>query len=363
MGYQDRSYYRDSAGRGSGSPLAWLVFGSVPLFTVFGIRVRAHAMLIIAMVFVLLFGWGFPGMTGGERVIAALMLFTIVLLHEFGHCFGARRTGGDAEEIIMHPLGGVAYTTPNRRPWPVFVTVACGPLVNVAICIVLGLVLWFAFRMVPWNPFSASFLRAVVASPDLWESYATWGRWVYWGYVVSWSLFLFNMLPIFPLDGGQLLQSILWPKFGYYKSMMFACTTGMVAAVIGGMAAIAFMALGLAIMAGLGFYNCYMVRQQLRQAGPWGFQEEDSPNYAASVFGGEPTATKKHRALNKRSIRRAQVREHQEEALQAKVDVILDKVAQHGMHSLTWWEKRTLRKATEQQKKKELDLREMSKKF
>ena len=46
MGYQDRSYYRDS-GRGSGIPLMWFWSGVVPLFTAFIIRASAHAMLVL----------------------------------------------------------------------------------------------------------------------------------------------------------------------------------------------------------------------------------------------------------------------------------------------------------------------------
>ena len=57
MAWQDRHYYRDR-GSGTGNPLMWLLTGSVPLFTIFGIRVRAHASLIILIVLILLLGWG-----------------------------------------------------------------------------------------------------------------------------------------------------------------------------------------------------------------------------------------------------------------------------------------------------------------
>src|SRR3954465_9128811 len=106
MAWQDRPYYRGSSS-GAGNPLTWLLYGRVPLFTIFGIRVQAHSSLILYAALVLLFGLG-TGFTWQDRVLNIGVLFVIVLLHEFGHCFAARWVGGDAEEIVMHPLGGLA---------------------------------------------------------------------------------------------------------------------------------------------------------------------------------------------------------------------------------------------------------------
>src|SRR5205807_2412377 len=133
MAYQDRPYYRDSS-RGATNPLMWLWNGSVPLFTVFGIRVRAHAGLIALAVIVLLFGYGGVG-TVLARIQSMAVLFSVILLHEFGHCFAARSVGGNAEEILMTPLGGLAMAYAPRRPWGQFITVAGGPAVNVIICL------------------------------------------------------------------------------------------------------------------------------------------------------------------------------------------------------------------------------------
>src|SRR4051812_37317216 len=112
MGWQDRSYYRDS-GQGSGNPLMWAAYGRLPLFTIFGIRVQIHASLIIWIAITLLLGMG-RGFGWQDRLIASVAIFLIILLHEFGHCFAARWMGGTADEIVMHPLGGVALTAPPR---------------------------------------------------------------------------------------------------------------------------------------------------------------------------------------------------------------------------------------------------------
>src|SRR5215469_2963925 len=107
MGWQDRHYYRDQGS--SSNPLMWLLSGSVPLFTAFGIRVRMHA----SMLLLIIIGLATSEMSGGMGITNAmtfsLVLFSVVLLHEFGHCFAARWVGGEAHDILMWPLGGLAY--------------------------------------------------------------------------------------------------------------------------------------------------------------------------------------------------------------------------------------------------------------
>ena len=149
MAYDDRDYYRgDGAGGGFGgwdgpdgssrggfgasgggggwfhTVLRWLNM-TFPLGTYAGIAVRLH----ITFFFALLFFLGVFGLTFHTLQITAL-LFLCVLLHEFGHCFGCRAVGGHADRILMWPLGGLAMCAPPRRPWPEFVTVAAGPMVN-----------------------------------------------------------------------------------------------------------------------------------------------------------------------------------------------------------------------------------------
>jgi Zn-dependent protease len=327
----------------------WLMTGSVPLFTAFGIRVRMHASLLLLIVLVLLFGLG-QGFTWQDRLQSMGVLFGIILLHEFGHCFAARSVGGEANDILMWPLGGLAMANAPRRPWPTFITVAGGPLVNVIICAICGAALYLRFGWLPWNPFR-------FASFGHFESWLSWGRYAFWIYQVSWSLLIFNLMPIFPLDGGQLLQSILWPKFGYYKSMMFACTTGIVGAAVGGAVALATFNIWLAVLAYSGFTTCLNMRRMLQAEGPWGFQEEDGVDYSASLFNKDPD-TPRRKDLSKRVLRRAQKREAAEAAEQVHVDAILAKVSAHGMHSLTWWEKRALKRATERQRKRDVELKE-----
>ena len=113
MAWQDRSYYRDS-GQGSSNPLMWLLTGSVPLFTAFGIRVRMHVSLLVLLVISLLTA-EFQGGLGWKNALTFdVTLFAIVLLHEYGHCIAGRSVGGEAKDILLWPLGGLAFVdAPN----------------------------------------------------------------------------------------------------------------------------------------------------------------------------------------------------------------------------------------------------------
>src|SRR5262245_35417092 len=115
-------------------PLTW----AFPIGRAFGITIRVH-ILFIFVTLGLIGRVGYKEFIPGtwiDAVRLTVLLFVTVLLHEFGHCFGARRVDGDAQEILMWPLGGLAYVDVPRTAWANFVTVAAGPGVNLLICLV-----------------------------------------------------------------------------------------------------------------------------------------------------------------------------------------------------------------------------------
>ncbi len=138
-----------------------------------------------------------------------LALFLIVLLHEFGHALACRQVGGTADQIVLWPLGGVAYVNPPQRPGATLWSIAAGPLVNVVLlpvlfaAVLIGRSMGWALSMTD----AYQFLRAV-----LW---------------IDVSLLVFNMLPIYPLDGGQILRSLLWFVLGRGRSLMVTTILGL----------------------------------------------------------------------------------------------------------------------------------------
>ena len=113
MGWEDRPYYRDQSGA-STNPLMRLMTGSLPLFTVMGVRVRVHAQLLLLIGLVLLLDQkqNYPIEL---RAFTMAILFVVILLHEFGHVFAARAVGGSSEEVMLSPMGGLAMTDRPRR--------------------------------------------------------------------------------------------------------------------------------------------------------------------------------------------------------------------------------------------------------
>jgi hypothetical protein len=167
-------------------------------------------------------------------------------------------------------------------------------------------------------------------------------------------LLAFNLLPIFPLDGGQMVQTMLWPKMGYYRSMLFSCVVGMVAAVLGAMIAVASPGhdIGLGILAMMGFICCFSLRRQLIAIGPEEYADET--DYSAAYE--HPTPVKRRRKISRRAIKKARRRAQQQAIEQRRIDTILAKVSATGLASLTWAERRALHKATDQQRKRDLEL-------
>src|SRR5213082_3242007 len=125
------------------------------------------------------------------NVLEYLTLFLIVMVHEFGHALACRQVGGIADRIMLWPLGGGAYVDPPPRPGATLWSIAAGPLVNLALIPILT-GLGYLSRSAGWAQTMPNFhalLRAV--------------------WYIDFGLLVFNMLPIYPLDGGQILRSLL----------------------------------------------------------------------------------------------------------------------------------------------------------
>ncbi|HLK31446.1 MAG TPA: site-2 protease family protein, partial [Terriglobales bacterium] len=118
------------------------------------------------------------------------------------------QVGGRSDHIVLWPLGGVAFVDPPPRPGATLWSIAAGPLVNVVLLPVLSvLVLWS--RSLGW----------AVTMPNLYLLLrAVW--------FINTGLLVFNMLPIYPLDGGQILRSLLWFVLGRARSLMAATVVG-----------------------------------------------------------------------------------------------------------------------------------------
>jgi Zn-dependent protease len=185
--------------------------GTIRLFKFSGIQVYLHFSWFLVAAYLLtqrLHNYRSPVFA----VYEYLALFGIVLLHEFGHALACRQTGGTADHIVLWPLGGIAFVNPPRRPGAVLWSIAAGPLVNVALVPVLSLLTFFAAQA-----------GLAETAPDTLQLIQT-----IWS--INLGLLIFNMLPVYPLDGGQILQALLWFPLGEIRSLQIASVIGVTGA-------------------------------------------------------------------------------------------------------------------------------------
>ncbi len=183
--------------------------GSLRLFRVSGIQVFLHwSWLFVAWYQISARSRAYESIWW--NVAEYLGLFLIVLLHEFGHAFASRSVGGEAKEILLWPFGGIAFVKVPPRPGAELWSIAAGPLVNVVLFpTLMGLV---------WLGDSLGWTSRV---PDF-------GRFLVMMFLINKWVLIFNLLPIYPLDGGQMLRSLLWYKLGRARSLQVAAVIGFV---------------------------------------------------------------------------------------------------------------------------------------
>jgi Zn-dependent protease len=189
-----------------------LTAGALPLFRLAGIQVYLHwTWLLVAYYEIGTRVSNYQSKTW--NVVEYLALFGIVLMHEFGHALACRQVGGVADRIMLWPLGGVAFVQPPPRPGALLWSIAAGPLVNVALVpvTVVAVVVATGLNLPALNPDFARFLYSIAA--------------------INLGLLIFNLLPIYPLDGGQILQALLWFVMGRAKSLIVTGFIGLAAAI------------------------------------------------------------------------------------------------------------------------------------
>jgi Zn-dependent protease len=183
--------------------------GSIRLFRFSGIDVFLHwSWFLVAAYEIQSRKGAYSSVTW--NVLEYLALFLIVMIHEFGHALACRQVGGRANQIVLWPLGGVAYVDPPQRPGATLWSIAAGPLVNVVLIPILLVTVMFG-RSSGWAQ----------TMPDLFRLMRSI-------FYINLGLLIFNILPIYPLDGGQILRSMLWFVLGRARSLMVATIIGLI---------------------------------------------------------------------------------------------------------------------------------------
>jgi Zn-dependent protease len=183
--------------------------GAFKIFTLFGIGVYIHWMWLLLAVYSIQYRThAYSSLIW--NTLEFLSLFGIVLIHEFGHQLACRQVGGKTHDIVLWVLGGVAYVSPPQRPGAQLWSIAAGPLVNVILIPILSGAVMVSSHLGWYN-----------SNPDLYDLIHN----IWW---INVGLLIFNMMPVYPLDGGQILRSLLWYPFGRANSLLIASVIGFI---------------------------------------------------------------------------------------------------------------------------------------
>lgn len=340
-----------------------------PIGRVFGITVHVHlAFLLVLLPLTLSFSIdkdSAPGTWIDACVLAALMTVSI-LLHEMGHCFGARSVGGQADEIMLWPLGGLAECSfLPASPWANFVFTVCGPLANVILCIVSAVILAFGFdesirpifNFLGWYPFrDPAVYKLTLWNGNPYETSSLAVMAVVWTFYINWFLLIFNMLLIgIPWDGGYLVRAILWPYVGYHRATMYMIFGGFVVACVLFMGAFLWhrvpMFIPLALYTFLMCYREWFILENRGDESLFGYDfSQGYTSLEKDVSTPSPKRKKQNfiqRYIQKRNARRAQREHEQQEAEERRMDELLEKIQREGKQSLTDDETRFLKRVSD----------------
>ncbi|MBP3498753.1 MAG: hypothetical protein J6J97_01545 [Akkermansia sp.] len=205
-------------------------------FTLFGVQVSIHPTLWLTLA---ILGRAYMVSNLVELMSALLFIiaaFVVLLMHEMGHALVGRRLGGGAPSVYLAWLGGDCTNETARltRMQGVVMT-AAGPLASLAVGLVTYLILClyvgdfglasvlsvgFAFGVMP--------AEVLMAYPPL--------AMFFFFYLIEVSFWwtILNMLPIFPLDGGQIMQGLMKSRVQMHAiSLTVAIVLSLAFAVLG----------------------------------------------------------------------------------------------------------------------------------
>ncbi|MEO7165817.1 MAG: site-2 protease family protein [Spartobacteria bacterium] len=183
--------------------------GSIRLFKVAGIEVFLHWSWFLVAIYEVQV-WRSMFTSPFWAALLYVGLFVLVTMHEFGHALACRQVGGQANRIVLWPLGGIAFVSPPPRAGAMLWSIAAGPLIN----LLLVPILTFAEHTAVRAGWAASSPDAFRVLHLLWQ--------------INLGLLLFNLLPIYPLDGGQIVRALLWFPLGQIRSLFIATAIGFV---------------------------------------------------------------------------------------------------------------------------------------
>ena len=196
---------------------------SLQLVSFWGIPIKIHwTFLILVFWFV---GWSyFHDFTLEESLWSAVLvafLFICVILHEYGHALTASYYDIPTRDIFILPIGGLARLEYlPESPMKEMVIAIAGPLVNLGLALILGIILW-----IYGQPIDLALMQNI-------DGITSVHGMLIGLLLVNLTLFIFNLIPAFPMDGGRILRASLSVKWGRRKATVIASYIAQVLAMV-----------------------------------------------------------------------------------------------------------------------------------
>lgn len=126
-------------------------------------------------------------------VTALAVLFSVILaycfvtVHEYGHALAAQHLGYKTRDIALYPMAGLASISGewHKKPWDEFIITVWGPITNIVMGAIAFLLLSFC---------AEETLEYVICR---------------FAFRINAALVIFNLLPVYPMDGGRILRAVL----------------------------------------------------------------------------------------------------------------------------------------------------------
>jgi len=270
-------------------------------------------------------------------LITTLLLIAIILVHEMFHVFAARWTGGEGNEVILWPLGGLAFVSPAASFQSEFWTPAAGPVSHVLMCLLsLPVVLYNGMLMDSLNP--------IMLPPVFLENGSFLTDLVILFFSLNFKLLILNLLPIHPLDGSRMASSVVGLYIGKRLANSRVLWTGIVLCFLILTAGLMlesteFVFIGFVlVMLSMNEYTTTQIAERfgdMYEPESWQVPEEREPQLG-------PIARWRAQREEKKRVKAANNRRQTAQ----RVDELLEKVHNEGMDALSDAERKFLKNAS-----------------
>lgn len=187
---------------------------SISLFRIARIQLAVHVTFFLLLGYVAWEGWQavpesrWLGLIWSVTYV--LLAFACVVLHELGHAFAARGFGVGVSRILLLPVGGMAeFDRIPRKPREEIIIALAGPAVNF---VLINLLLIFVSPPATTNELLSFELTFASLAQHL--------------LVMNIAMGCFNLVPVFPMDGGRVLRALLAKRLSYLRATFWAAAVG-----------------------------------------------------------------------------------------------------------------------------------------